>query len=253
MIKIVNFARFCCPSEISKGIYNSLLKTCERNMYTIAVEGNIGSGKTTLLQYFSNFPSTTVIQEPVERWRNINGYNLLDLMYQEPTRWSLTFQTYVQLTMLQNHKKVSNTNIKLMERSIYSAKYCFVENLYQSGLMPKVEYLVLTEWFNWLISNKDLKIDLIVYLRTKPEVAYKRIQERCRIEEKAISMDYLKSLHDLHEKWLTTKSDFVVPAPVLILDANCELSDMQDTFRKYTCDILFQNKHSPISGKASSQ
>jgi hypothetical protein len=26
-------------------------------------------------------------------------------MYEDPTRWSLTLQTYVQLTMLQNHLK----------------------------------------------------------------------------------------------------------------------------------------------------
>lgn len=219
--------------------------------YTIAVEGNIGSGKTTLLKYFSQFPNTMTIQEPVERWRNVNGYNLLDLMYQEPTRWSLTFQTYVQLTMLENHKKLSNRNIKLMERSIYSAKYCFVENLYQSGLMPKVEYLVLSEWFNWLISNEDLKIDLIVYLRTKPETVYKRIQERCRKEEKGITIDYLKSLHDLHEKWLILKSDFKVPAPVLVLDANCELKSMHNIFKKHACDILFQDKLPIMSGKAS--
>ena len=34
-----------------------------------------------------------------------------------------------------------------MERSIYSAKYCFVENLYKSGKMPGSEYEVLSAWF----------------------------------------------------------------------------------------------------------
>lgn len=105
------------------------------------------------------------------------------LMYQDPSRWGLTLQTYVQLTMLDRHvipmactsplslpysqlvemiymyhflfcstemslRLLWNANhdcnnllffflspqsapIRMMERSIYSAKYIFVENLYK--------------------------------------------------------------------------------------------------------------------------
>lgn len=37
-------------------------------------------------------------------WTNIKGHNTLDLMYRDPKRWSLTFQSYVQLTMLKIHQ-----------------------------------------------------------------------------------------------------------------------------------------------------
>ena len=37
-------------------------------------------------------------EEWKDKWRNRKGYNLLQLMYEDPTRWSLIFQTYVQLT-----------------------------------------------------------------------------------------------------------------------------------------------------------
>ena len=43
--------------------------------------------------------------EPVEMWKCVQGHNTLDLMYKDAQRWSLTFQSYVQLTMLQNHTK----------------------------------------------------------------------------------------------------------------------------------------------------
>ena len=60
-------------------------------------------------------------------------------MYDDPQRWSLTFQTYVQLTMMELHerKTVDPKAVKMMERSIYSAKYCFVENLRINGTMPQ--------------------------------------------------------------------------------------------------------------------
>ncbi|KAJ8937138.1 hypothetical protein NQ318_019403 [Aromia moschata] len=95
--------------------------------FTVIVEGNIGSGKTTFLNHFNKFDNVSILAEPIEMWRNCNGYNLLDFMYKDPIKWSFTFQSYVQLTMLRQHSYKTSTSIKLMERSIYSARYCFVE------------------------------------------------------------------------------------------------------------------------------
>lgn len=41
-----------------------------------------------------------------------------------------------------------------------------------------------------------------VYLKTDPEVAYQRIKTRNRSEEKDVPFEYIKHLHELHEKWL---------------------------------------------------
>ena len=53
--------------------------TCKlyKRPFTVCVEGNIGSGKTTFLSHFKQFDNTTVLQEPVELWRNVAGTNLL--------------------------------------------------------------------------------------------------------------------------------------------------------------------------------
>ncbi|XP_076370480.1 deoxynucleoside kinase isoform X7 [Tachypleus tridentatus] len=142
----------------------------------------------------------TVLPEPVERWRNVKGHNLL---------------TYVQLTMINLHRTSHTSPVKLMERSIFSAKYCFVENLYRSGAMPEVEYIVLSEWFDWLVNNEDVHLDLIVYLQTKPEVVLERILKRCREEEVSVPLEYLQKLHDLHENWLLKEISFHLPCPVL--------------------------------------
>lgn len=64
--------------------------------------------------------------------------------------------------------------MKLMERSIFSAKYCFVENLMKSGKMPLSEYEVLTSWFDFLLTSPqvDLGVDLIVYMRVSIFLMY---------------------------------------------------------------------------------
>jgi deoxyadenosine/deoxycytidine kinase len=91
-----------------------------------------------------------LITEPVNLWRNLEGNNLLELMYTDPHRWAFAFHSYVQLTMLEKHlelnqmesirdlenmnsnENLSKCNISIMERSLYSAKYCFVENIFKS-------------------------------------------------------------------------------------------------------------------------
>ena len=45
--------------------------------FTVVIEGNIGSGKTTVLNYFNKFHEVEVLQEPVDKWRNVQGHNLL--------------------------------------------------------------------------------------------------------------------------------------------------------------------------------
>jgi deoxyadenosine/deoxycytidine kinase len=44
-------------------------------------------------------------------------------MYKDPHKWSLCFQSYVQLTMLDLHTRPVVEPFKMMERSIYSAKW----------------------------------------------------------------------------------------------------------------------------------
>lgn len=245
---------------------------------TICIEGNIGCGKTTLLDFFkkryqaTGDPDPGIFLEPVERWRNVDGENLFHYLYKDPARYSLAFQTYVQLTMIKLHSRQP----KLMERSIYSARYCFVENLYKLNYLSRLEYIILDKWFKHLVlagkdnhlldlnsstttppaDNQDnytpaidgakhddtleynllskptgINVDLIIYLRCTPEKVMNRIKLRSRAEEKDISFEYVKSLHDLHEDWLMNKK-FPVPAPVLILDTNCKQSSLEELYEK---------------------
>jgi len=223
-------------------------RTAPARPFTVLVEGNIGCGKTTFLQHFSQFGHVDVLKEPVDRWRDVNGHNLLQLMYEDPERWAMPFQSYVQLTMLDHHlQNTEGKPVKLMERSIFSARYCFVENMHKSGKMLGSEFEVLNEWFKFAVSESglDINVDLIIYLKTSPEKALERVKMRNRGEETTIPLDYLSDLHNLHEDWLVHKK-FPLPAPVLVIDADKDMHEMQGIYTKYEEDIFGKVKEDLI-------
>ena len=117
---------------MTKGQLPQLIKTISRSMsssiasnssqsrpYTVIVEGNIGAGKTTFLQPFKKHENLVqVCTEPVAKWRNLQGHNLLQKMYEDPKRYSFELQSYIQLTMVQEHMKPCPVPVKMMERSL---------------------------------------------------------------------------------------------------------------------------------------
>lgn len=209
----------------------------KRNI-TVAIEGNIGSGKTSLLKYFKENSSVEVIEEPVKKWQNVGGANTLDLMYSDPKRWSYLFESYVLLTMMEVHHRPQTSPVRLLERSAYSASFCFMENLHRSGSLSTLEYTVFQEWFEYLMSHEKPHIDLIVYLRTSPEKCMERIKRRSRDEETSVSMELLDSLHERYEEWLIKKSKFHIPAPVVVVDGNRSLKDMFQFYETNTQLLL---------------
>ncbi|XP_012586243.1 PREDICTED: thymidine kinase 2, mitochondrial [Condylura cristata] len=165
-------------------------------------------------------------------------------MYRDACRWALTLQTYVQLTMLEQHTRPQTLPVRLMERSIHSARYVFVENLYRSGRMPEVDYVVLTEWFDWITRNMDVSVDLIVYLRTTPETCYQRLQTRCREEEKVIplvraSFSLVKGLnHHLAPEWLVKGSPMTHVFNFQVIEADHDMQKMLELFERNRDRIL---------------
>ncbi|XP_040849618.1 deoxyguanosine kinase, mitochondrial isoform X3 [Ochotona curzoniae] len=82
----------------------------------LSIEGNIAVGKSTFVKLLTRtYPEWHVTTEPVATWQNVQAAgtqhacaaqslgNLLDMMYQEPARWSYTFQTYSFMSRLKVH------------------------------------------------------------------------------------------------------------------------------------------------------
>lgn len=221
----------------------------DRRFKTILVEGNVGSGKSTLLKHMqSRYGNVEILLEPLEKWTNLNNINLLQLLYTNIEKWSYTFQNYALLTQLEHHLKDTNKDIKIMERSIYSTRYCFGDALLLNGKIEKESYEVFLKWFEYAEKSIMNRVDLIVYLRSTPDVAYERIQKRNRCEEKGVSLEYLCLLHDLHESWLlgncndNNKGSLTQkPIPIFVLDANLPAECIHteyDRLRQYLLDSI---------------
>lgn len=148
----------------------------------ITIEGNIGAGKTTLLKYFEQFGKAQILtfREPLEKWTNFHGSNLLDLVYRDTPTWIFPFQSYALLTMLKNHMKAKDESIKIMERSIFSARYCFMEAHLQKNTIDSIRFEILKQWYEFMMEKFHIHIDLVIYVRTTPSVLSQRIKERNR-------------------------------------------------------------------------
>lgn len=192
------------------------------------VEGNIGAGKSTFLRVINSYLNAQMVYEPHTKWQNVSGHNLLEQFYKDTQRWAYTFQTYAFITrIIELEKSSKNTQwpITISERSVYSDRYCFALNCFETGLMNALEWKLYQEWFEWLVDSYTVKPSGFIYLQTDPEVCYERLLKRNRSEETGVSLGYLESLHKKHESWLRHKydiSNYLRDIPVLVLPCNEE-------------------------------
>ena len=205
------------------------------NQTKIYIEGNIGSGKSEFIRFLHEL-GFTVIQEPVKIWEEIG---ILVEFYKDPKRWAYTFQSLAFATRLSETcstiNNINNTNTIIMERSIYTDRNCFTELQVEFGNMTKMEYDTYLAWYNLMeIKFRDeIKADFIIYLRTTPEICYERIKKRSRNGESSIGMEYLRALHDKHEKWLSAG---VEGTKIITVDVSQDMDE--ETHKKFTKQII---------------
>ena len=204
------------------------------------IEGNIGAGKSTFLSLIEQELPVQVVYEPHTKWQDVGaGDNLLEKFYSDTSRWAYTFQSYAFITRIIEQMEKAKENkysTQVLERSVYSDRYCFAKNCFESGTMSPLEWKLYQEWFEWLIVKYAPKPTGFIYLKTDPEVCYARLTKRAREEEVGVSLEYLQSLHNKHEAWLLDKKDIAVylnDVPVLVLDCNKEFEGDKEQMQKH--------------------
>ncbi|OGB84368.1 hypothetical protein A3F66_03655 [candidate division TM6 bacterium RIFCSPHIGHO2_12_FULL_32_22] len=204
----------------------------------LIIEGNIGAGKSTFLKIINSYLNIDPVAEPVKKWQKVGEYNLLEKFYSDIKRWSYTFQTYAFVTrVLEQEESAKNalSDTLVIERSVYSDRYCFAKNCFEMGVMTPLEWELYKEWFSWLVDNYTVKPNGFIYLQTDPEICLNRLKIRHRQEESPVGIEYLKRLHDKHESWLLSKSNiapYLKNVPVLVLDCNKDFeSDLEEQFK----------------------
>lgn len=159
----------------------------------ISIEGNIGSGKSTAIAAVppikkSKCGSIYVQSEPVEAWGEWLG-----LFYSDMKRWALGFQMKILKSYYDILLDIQSCDNLIIERTPYTAWNIFSEG---SSNLEKFELDLLHEYMDAI----GWQPDYWLYLQCPPEVSYKRIGMRGRDEEKSVDPEYIKFLHEKHER-----------------------------------------------------
>jgi deoxyadenosine/deoxycytidine kinase len=124
------------------------------------------------------------------------------MMYDDPRRWSFTFQMLALLSRVEHLRNMdSKDKIHMLGRSIFSSRFIFGELARRNGHLNEAEFKIFNDWFETTKKNLPAP-DLLVYIKTSPEIAFARMKTRGRMEEKNMNLDNLIKIHDLHESWI---------------------------------------------------
>jgi deoxyadenosine/deoxycytidine kinase len=176
----------------------------------VAVAGNIGVGKSTLVGMLCERLDWQPFYEPVSE----NPY-LADF-YANMSAWAFHSQVFFLTRRLRIHYELSqHPGSVVQDRSLYEDAEIFAQNLYMQGFMQERDYLSYRELYETAVQLL-LPPDLMIYVRGSVPTLMNRISKRGRDYERTITPEYLQSLNDLYETWI---SNFVL-CPVLTIPAD---------------------------------
>lgn len=162
----------------------------------IAVSGTIGAGKSTLCQRLSEALGYEVFDEPVAD----NPY--LDDFYADPHRWAFDAQVF----MISHRFRRQMEAVHAAEDRGFLLDRCFHEDRVFAEVNHEIGHISDRDWATYLhLYESFCRVvpppEIVVYLRTSPEVAVHRIRQRGRESEQGISMEYMRRLHYAYDRW----------------------------------------------------
>ena len=200
----------------------------------ISVDGLIGAGKTALCELLENklaenivqyvktskdtLPMTALVEhakindvkvcmikEPVKCWRETGA---LTRFYADVKNRAYEFQSFVYCTRITAileavkafHKKYGrDADVYILERSVFSDEYLFVEMLHRDGMFDDDQLKMYRKWSRmwdlllpWFPSG-------FVYLSPSIDETMRRIEIRARSGE-TVSLNYQSNLLQRHEE-----------------------------------------------------
>ena len=114
--------------------------------------------------------------------------------------------------------------------------------LFASDLLTDIEYKILDSTFLFLIKKQNIKLDLIIYLRSEPEECYKRMLKRSRPEEtQTLQLEHFEKFHKLHEDFLIGENSLlkkVLDVPVLVINTTDTKEKMFERIDQHSLFIM---------------
>ena len=174
----------------------------------IVIDANIGAGKTTLINNLQSLYKDFVFwPENVGEWMS-EGW--LGLYYSDIGRYASSFQMRVLLSHLE--MGLNNKEVNITERCAFSNVYIFSQMLLEEGKLSELEMKLHKKMLQVTDAKKP---DLLIYLKTSPEVAYERLCSRSRDGEINITKEYLEKLGDVYDRNVNN-----VAKKVIVIDAD---------------------------------
>ncbi|MBI5081816.1 MAG: deoxynucleoside kinase [Chloroflexi bacterium] len=165
--------------------------------YFVAIAGNIGVGKSTLTRLMTQKLGWCPFYEAVEE----NPY-LADF-YKDMSRWSFHSQAFFLSRRLQQHYELlQRDDSVLQDRSVYEDAEVFARNLYRQGNMSARDWQTYYDLYT-ILSQLLTPPHLVVYLKASVPTLLRRIAQRGREYERTISAEYLASLNELYDDWVS--------------------------------------------------
>ena len=194
----------------------------------IAIAGNIGAGKTSLAELLAKHYKWEAHFEDVID----NPY--LDDFYNHMERWSFNLQIYFLKSRFQQLLKIKESKKPIIQdRTIYEDAHIFAPNLKAMGLMNQRDFKNYQELFE-LLESLIKGPDLLVYLRSSIPNLVNKIHKRGRDYENSISIDYLSSLNERYEDWISTYDK----GEILVIDVDdLDFVEKKDDFMKIVSKI----------------
>jgi deoxyadenosine/deoxycytidine kinase len=201
----------------------------------VAVAGNIGVGKSTLVEMLCEKLDWTPFFEPVAE----NPY-LADF-YNDMQAWAFHSQVFFLTHRLRAHHQLAQfpTSV-LQDRSVYEDAEIFAHNLFLQGYIRPRDYQTYRELYLTVVEFLPPP-DLVIYLRASVATLGQRIAGRGRDYERAIPADYLASLNNLYESWI---SNFTL-CPVLAVPAD----DVDYVAHAGHLDLIVNKVEEKLTGK----
>lgn len=201
----------------------------------ISLEGNIGAGKTTILNELTNNDNEKKIvymREPVDLWEKIKdkeGETILSKFYKDPNKYAFSFQIMAFTTRLSLLSETIRNNpqaqVILCERSLEADNNIFAKLLYEDGVLDEVTYKIYMEYFQNSI-KAEYKLSGIIYINTKSDVCFERINQRNREGESKITKEYLQKCDIKHKEWMLSTE-------IPVLEIESDFDKYKDEIYKY--------------------
>ena len=196
------------------------------NQKYIAVDGVIGVGKTTLVNMLSQRFSGKAVYEIVEE----NPF-LADF-YQDPKRYAFQTQMFFLLSRYRQQQELPQRELF---HQLLVSDYIFAKDKIFAYLNLEDRELFLYEKIVKLMERDIPKPDLVIYLKSSPDLLMKNIKKRDRPFEREMKYDYIDSLNKAYNNFFNLYNE----TPLLIINApSMDFVENENDFEKIVQLIL---------------